>query len=324
MGTPAIALIGDVGGTNARFALGDLDQTRIHGLRIYHSHDFADSRSAIERFLEDSKLPAAPQVAVIAAAGPVKDGSVHMTNLNWTLSEDAFPALGIPLARLVNDFAALGLATPLLGPADLHQVGRVGSPSHDTTVAVIGPGTGFGACALVREQGKTVTLASEGGHASFAPGDDCEREILRILAGRFGHVSIERILSGQGLVNLHGALAECDGRAADDSDPALITQKALAGEEPYLGTVQRFCAILGSVAGDFALAYGATGGVFLAGGIAPRIRPLLDRSDFRARFEAKGRFAHYLRAIPTNVIVHTDTALLGALALAQQFARTTR
>lgn len=191
-----------------------------------------------------------------------------------------------------------------------------------STIAVIGPGTGFGASALVRGGGQVIAMATEGGHASFAPDDDVEREILRVLAAEFAHVSVERVLSGPGLKTLHGALNAIDGISESIEDPAEITERALRGETPFARTLDRFCAILGSVAGDFALYYGARSGVYIAGGIAPSILPILERSAFRRRFEAKGRFQSYLSAIPTNVIVHEHAAFLGAAEFARQLAAT--
>ena len=319
------ALIGDVGGTTARFALADLAQTppKISNIRDYPSRAYAQSCDAIRAYLDDSKSFPFPGVAVIAVAGPIENGAVRFTNLGWTISQAELNELGIPHAMLLNDFEALALSTLRLEAGDLHALGNAGEGIADGTVAIIGPGTGFGASALVRGGGHAVAMATEGGHASFAPADETECEILRLLARKFPHVSIERILSGPGLQNLHEALDEIDGIADGTHEPDEITRRALAGEATFLRTLQRFCAILGSVAGDVALSYGARGGVFIAGGIAPAILPFLEKSEFRSRFEAKGRFGAYLRAIPTRVILHDHAAFLGAAERAHQFATET-
>jgi glucokinase len=314
-------LVGDVGGTNARFALADLSQTpsAILQVRDCSSRAHASILESVLAYLDDADLAVRPASAVIAAAGPIADGTVHFTNLGTTRSETQLRDAGFARARLVNDFEALALAMPHLGAQDAHAIGAVTAASRAKPIAVIGPGTGFGAAALLPWNGQNIALPGEGGHASFAPADESEREILRVLARRYSHVSIERVLSGPGLCNLHAALLALDGVAAEASDPAEITRRGVAGEEPYRRTVQRFCAILGSVAGDFALCYGAQGGVYIAGGIAPSILGALDTSEFRQRFEAKGRFREYLRAIPTFVVTRNHAALLGAAELAREW-----
>jgi glucokinase len=225
---------------------------------------------------------------------------------------------GFAQARLINDFSALALAIPLLGPADVHGIGPLAEPQSENPIAVIGPGTGFGAAILMpRGDGAPIVVATEGGHASLAPEGETEIGILRILAREHGHVSLERVLSGAGLCNIHRALAEIDGRNPEEIDAPTITKRALAGEPQHLRTVERFCAMLGAAAGNFALSYGALGGVFVAGGIAPEMLAIIERSEFRRRFEAKGRFEAYLRKIPTKIILHPDMALLGAASLAR-------
>ncbi len=300
-GTPT-ALVGDIGGTNARFALADVSGKRpaISQIREYPSKNYKSGGDAVRTYLAD--VGAEPSIAVIAVAGPVTEGAVHFTNLGWTFSEDEILHLGFAKAQLLNDFEALALSTQHIAPEKLKLLGepvRIGRTQGSTTVAVIGPGTGFGASALLRHDGTTTAIAAEGGHASFAPGDDVEREILRVMARKFSHVSIERILSGPGLQNLHAALNEIEGVTTEPESPMEITERALKGEQTFMRTLLRFCAILGSVAGDFALYYGARGGLYIAGGISPSILQIVDKSDFRARFEAKGRFKTYLAPIPT-------------------------
>ena len=201
------------------------------------------------------------------------------------------------------------------------ELASLGGPAQGdphAAIALVGPGTGFGVSALARDaHGREMALPSEGGHACFAPGDEIEDEILRILRRRYDRVSIERLICGPGLLNLHRALAEIDGRETHIDDPAQITAQALNDpNSPCGATLARFCAMLGAVAGDIALTTGARGGVYIAGGIAPRILPFIQASPFRRRFERKGRFQDYMAAIPTKVILHRHAALLGAARVA--------
>jgi len=315
------ALVGDIGGTNARFALADVSggRPRISDIREYPSKNYASGGDAVRAYLADVK--AMPKVAAIAVAGPITQGAVHFTNLGWTFTETELLGLGFQKSHLLNDFEALALATQHFAPEELHLLGSTRDGQPDSTVAVIGPGTGFGASALVRGRGHAIALAAEGGHASFAPCDEIEREILAVLARKYDRVSIERVLSGPGLLNLHGALNEIEGVKDDARLPAEITERALKGEALCARTVRRFVLILGSVAGDFALIYGARGGVFIAGGISPTVLALFNVDEFRERFEGKGRFQSYLAAIPTQVILYGYAAFLGAADHARRLVK---
>lgn len=311
-------LVGDVGGTNARFALSRM----VDGVpRVEHHESFP--AEAHPTFLDGVRAflagcDARPDGGVIAVAGPVTDGFIDLTNSPWRVSEAELASLGVGPIRLINDFEALAWAAPLLQGDDLAHLGGPATGYSRHTLAVLGPGTGFGVSALARDpRGSAVALASEGGHVDFPPADAIEDEVLRILRRRYTRVSIERLVCGPGLVNLHRALAEIDGRPTAIDDPAEITRDALADPRgPCGATLARFCAILGSVAGDVALTTGARGGVYIAGGIAPRILGFLKASPFRERFEQKGRFTPYMQAIPTWVILHRQAALLGAARVA--------
>ena len=308
-----LGLVGDIGGTNARFALVEFDgpDPRLIEPTTYKGADYAKAEDAIKEYLDKVGVRH-PDQAVVAVAGPIDHGSVHMTNLDWLISEDSLRRVGgFRQATLINDFTAQALAAPRLSPKDLRQIGPLPT-SGEGNLAILGPGTGFGAAGMMRRQGVETPLTTEGGHIAFAPTDEVEIEILRTLTKRFGRVSVERILSGPGMENLHMALAEAEGRKVAPLPARQITERALEGCGDGLATVHRFCAILGSVAGDLALALGARGGVFIAGGIAPRIIDLLKAGPFRDRFEAKGRFVSYMAAIPTHVILHPHTALIGA------------
>ncbi len=300
-------LVGDIGGTNARFGLARLGGDTVEAIGEYHVADFPQANDAIAAYLKATGQT--PAHAAIAVAGPVIAGAIDFTNSDWVLSEDGLRRMGFAHARLLNDFAALALAAPRLRGADLHRLGHQAEGEANGTLVVLGPGTGFGVSGLAA--GKTV-VSSEGGHAAFAPGDEVEDEILRLLRQEHGRVSIERILSGPGICSLHRCLARIEGRDVAAEDPAAITKSALAGDPASLNTLMRFCGILGAVAGDLALSFGATGGVYIAGGIPPRILELLDASTFRARFEDKGRFKDYQARIPTQIIVHPYAALVGA------------
>jgi glucokinase len=315
----AQAIVGDFGGTNVRLALADLSQDVpvIGDVRHYHSKDFAQAPDTILAYRKETECSAS--VIAIAAAGPVNGGRVHFTNLGWSLSEADLKTMGFFAARVINDFVAVALATPFLTSNDVHQIGP-GTPDKHLNVAVMGPGTGFGASALVMDNDNACAMAAESGHASFAPEDDLEIEILKFIRARFGHVSIERVLSGPGLRNIHDALNQLEGRDEIIEGPEEITRRALGGDAWSLRTLKRFCAILGSVAGNLALTYGALGGVYIAGGIAPDILAILDQSDFRRRFESKGRFVEYLKPIATCVITRADVAFLGSARAAADAA----
>jgi glucokinase len=306
-------LVGDVGGTNCRFAMTDVGaEGALIDPRGFEREGYDTLEAAIDHYLDGR---ASPAEAVIAVAGPVIDGRADLTNGRWKMSDSALVAHGFRRARLINDYEALALSVRRLRPADLADIGDVRAGKG--TVAIIGAGTGLGVGALVRDaKGETVAV-TEGGHIAFAPTDETEVAILGILTARFGRVSVERLLSGPGLVNIYEALARLDGIEALDLSPEDVVHRAAHGEDRQCEqALDRFCRIYGAVAGDFALAFGATGGVYLGGGIAPRLIDTLRKSGFRQAFEAKGRFRDYCSAIPTKIILHPHAALLGAAAAA--------
>ena len=303
-------LVGDIGGTHARFALVTQGVPELR--RTYLCAHFPTILEAIESYLAEVKPKARPARIALAVAGPVLDGSIDFTNNGWRVSERELLAAGFERARLVNDFAALAMGIPYIGPNVLTWLGGPTETRPVGTVAVLGPGTGFGVAALAREGDRNIVVTTEAGHVSFAPTDEIEMEVLRILSGRFGRVSVERLLSGPGLANLHAALGAIAGRSVAALDPAAITQQARAGDTDCLATVDRFCAILGSVAGDLALSFGAHGGVYIAGGVAEKLAEFLPASQFRQRFEAKGRFVSYQQSISTWLLATADVAFVGA------------
>lgn len=307
-------LVGDVGGTNARFALAHVEggEIRLEAPASFKAADYPAGIDAVRAFLDQAGER--PQLAVIAAAGPIENGAVEFTNnLGWRFSEaELRRACGFSAARLINDFTAQALAIDHFRPADLHRIGPDVQAAPRATAVILGPGTGFGAGARVDDGTARAIVTGEGGHSGFAPGDEVELDIVRLLMKKFGRVSVERLVSGPGLLNLYQALAELQGEAAVCERPDQVTAEALAGTPLAKAALDRFCAILGSVAGDFALAIGARGGVYVAGGIAPGILPTLGASAFRARFESKGRMSDYLKPIPTHVVTAPHAALIGS------------
>jgi len=319
MSEDARVLVGDIGGTHARFAVVDTGATpwRI-GDRIDLETGFPDFATSLRAYLERAGLASLPRAAAVAVAGPVTAGRVVLTNRQWAFSEGDLRGFGFADALLINDFATLAFAVGALPAGSFHTIGPDLPGLESEPISVIGAGTGFGAACLARFHGRAVPVATEGGHAGFAPSTAREAAVLGILARRFDHVSIERVLSGPGLENLYSALAELDGRKAEELSAAEITARR---ESDGRDAVDMFCAIYGTVAGDFALCHGARGGVFIAGGIAQKIEPVLAASAFRARFEAKGRMSGYVNTIPTRLILSEDTTFLGAANASLEFRR---
>jgi len=315
-------LVGDVGGTNARFALVD-SQGHIRNPRSFACKDYPSLDAIVTEYIETTVGKKRPPKAVIAVAGPVLDGEIEFTNLDWRVSEgDLLAHFEFEAVELINDFAAQALACPLLEGADLRPLGSIlPKGPHDCPMLALGAGTGFGVAALVRSERGDVALATEGGHAAFAPTDDLELEVLKRLMGKYGRVSIERLLSGQGLYELYAALADIKGRPAALADEVEVTKEGLVGDPLAGETLDRFGGILGAVAGDLALTFGARGGVFISGGIAPRIAERLAAGTFRKRFEDKGRLADYVATIPTYLVLHPYPAIVGAARELEQMER---
>jgi glucokinase len=313
-------LVGDVGGTHARFAVVDVSnsQWRITR-RLDLETDFALFEDAVRACLD--RVGSSPSAASIAVAGPVTSGSVSFTNRGWHASEDSLKRLGFRHVLLINDFAALAFGVLGLDGRQLRAIGPELVGLEDEPISIVGAGTGFGVSCLARFRGRQVPIATEGGHIGFAPLNRRECDVLRILDKRFGRVSVERILSGPGLSNLHAALGEIDGHAVEAVDAAEIQTRAETGDRLSLESVTMFCAVFGSVAGDIALAHGARGGVFIAGGVAQKMERHLVAGPFRQRFESKGRLEYYVKPIPTQLIMSEDVAFLGAARASLEFRK---
>lgn len=308
-------LVGDVGGTNARFAWVGAAGGAPAQVAAYRCAEHASLQEALQRYLNEKALPV-PRWASIGIANPVTGDQVRMTNHDWAFSiEQVRRQFGLARLLIINDFTALALALPALPASDLRQVGS-GRAVAGAPIALLGAGTGLGVSGLLplADGRGEVPVNGEGGHVTLAPVDPLEQAVVAVLQRRFGHASAERALSGPGLENLHAALLEVDGVAAPALNAAAITAAALDGTDPRCGrAVDLFLALLGTVAGNLALTLGARGGLYIGGGIVPRLGERVDASLFRHRFEAKGRFTDYLRAIPTLVVqARTSPALLGA------------
>lgn len=308
-----INLIADIGGTNARFAIMTPDG-QISKAQTLACADYRDPAHAAKSYLASMALPA-PSQACFAFACPTHDDRIRMTNNGWDFSRARTKEqLGLQRLEIINDFMALALSLPYLTADSLQQVGGIRQVGK-LPVGVVGPGTGLGVSGLVPHKGGWIPLDSEGGHASLAVSGSRETRMLHHLEQHYGRVSAERVLSGPGLKAIYGALCAIDAVATEELAPSDVLARALSGDDPLcLETLNIFCALLGGFAGDFALTLGARGGIYIGGGIVPRLGDFLLHSDFRRRFEDKGRLSGYVAAIPCHVITADYPALTGAAA----------
>jgi glucokinase len=306
-------LLADIGGTKARFAW--LATGRLGEVTSFPVADYSGIEDALGAFMSSQPEGAAIKDALLAVAGPVQARSVTLTNSGWRIdADDLCRRFGFERVELINDHAALALSLPHFTPADVRPLGQ-GHPRPHAPAAVVGPGTGLGVAALIHKGGLEGVLQTEGGHVTFAGADRREDAVIQFLRDRTRHVSAERILSGPGIVNLYEAISAVDGLIGPTRTASEITQAAITRSCPLSqATLSMFSAMLGTFAGNVALTFGAQGGVYIAGGIAPNIVDYLSRSPFRERFEAKGRFRSYLCAVPSYVITRPDPAFLGMQA----------
>ncbi len=327
MATPTSAqglpwLVGDIGGTNARLGWVSRVGGPVEQVRTLPVAAHATPADAVRAYLAGLGPEAGtPRRAALAVATAVGSDEVVLTNSAWRFSCRALQtALGLERLLVLNDFEALALSLPRLNAAQLRPIGAA-PPHADGTLAVIGPGTGLGVAGVTRCRQGWLALPGEGGHATLAPADEFESAVLAAARTRFAHVSAERLLSGIGLPVLQMAVAEALGQAAELLPAEQIVERGLSGADPVCErTVDTFCAMLGGFAGSVALTLGARGGVYVGGGIVPRLGERFFTSRFRERFEAKGRFQTYLRAIPTALITDTLAALTGAAVAIEQDA----
>ena len=308
-------LVGDIGGTNARFAVAD--DGVVGEIVILPTKDHPTFEAAVRAYLSGRADQRPIAEAAFAIAGPVDGDRIAFTNRDWQFSiRELQGRLGLDRLDVINDFTANALALPYLRPADVDQVGG-GNPVPERPVGILGPGTGLGVSGLVWTRSGWVALAGEGGHATLPATNEREARAIDRLRATHGHVSAERVLSGGGLLDLYRALAALDGAPERARTPAEVTETAQNDSDAVAReTLDMFCAMLGTIAGNLALTLGAQGGLYIAGGIVPRLGAAFARSPFRARFEAKGRFQLYLAAIPTWVVQHKALAMVGLANLA--------
>lgn len=315
MTTPSFPrLLGDVGGTNVRLAWQALPGAPLTDIARDLCANHASLQAAIAHYLQVHHKPT-PRACAIGIANPIVGDHVRMTNHHWSFSIAGLQAdLQVDHLVVINDFTAIALALPALPGTALRRIGG-GDGDPAAARAILGPGTGLGVAGLVPAAASGAAVVSgEGGHVTLAASTDDEAAVIRQLRERFGHASAERALSGPGLVNLHAAVCALEQRHNTPLQPADVIARGRDGSDPACRkALDHFCALLGSVAGNLALTLGARGGVYIGGGIVPRLGDALERSAFRARFDGKGRFRDYLQAIPVYVIDAAESpALIGA------------
>ncbi|MGX4641530.1 glucokinase [Massilia sp. SYSU DXS3249] len=310
-------LLADIGGTNARFAL-ELAPGRFEQVQVLGCGDHPTLADAVRVYLASPEVAAAGQVrhAAVAIANPVDGDQIRMTNHHWQFSIEALRLeLGFETLLVVNDFYALARSLPHLRDGDKVKIGG-GEPRSGAPLGLLGAGTGLGVSGLIPAGASWTALSSEGGHVSFSPANETEVAILQYAWREFEHVSAERFLSGAGVELIHRALSDVLGQPAANLSAPEISRRALAGECPLSNQVlDVFCGMLGTVAGNLAVTLGAQGGVYIGGGIVPRLGERFAASPFRRRFEQKGRFQSYLAAVPTYVITAEYPAFLGVSAI---------
>ncbi len=326
MADPSL-LIGDIGGTNARFAMADKNAPGFADELTLQCADFDSAEAAIRHYLESAGA-ASPDVICLAAAGPIVDERVRFTNNPWSIAADELAVdFSSSAVRLLNDFEAIAYSIPFLSkedclPIDLPDPKPL--PEQDYMVGILGPGTGLGAVGLRKHGEHLLPIPSEASHAGFSPESQVQLDILSMLRERFDRVSAERLVSGPGLENIYWALTRIHGDKRPQLSAAEIFVRAKANSESRSSeAVHLFFEVLGQVAGDLALTLGAENGIYVAGGIAKRYPELLANSGFRTGFESKGRHRFIMERIPTQLIMHPQPGLLGASYVALELFRGT-
>lgn len=311
------ALVGDVGGTNARLALCELKTGLISHTKTFSTSSYKNLETVINFYLNKQKEKI--QDSSIAIACPVTNNWIEMTNHNWAFSITQMKTtLKLRNLEVINDFTAVSMAIPMLSTIDLIQFGGK-TAIKNYPIVVYGAGTGLGVAHLFYVDKRWISFPGEGGHVDFAPNSEEEDLILEVLRSELGHVSAERLLSGMGLVNLYRAIVKSDKRIPENLKPQDITHRALSDIcIDSRRALSLFCIIMGRFGGNLALTMGAFGGVYIAGGIVPRFLDFFKSSGFRTAFEDKGRFKNYLKKIPVYMIKHDYPGLLGAGAYLRQ------
>ena len=310
-------LVADIGGTNARFSVVHHGERR-DAIHLHYSvKDYPEFYKVIEIVIEElrefSGLTSAPNQVCFAVACPADSESITFTNSHWKFfREDLKRKLNCRELYIINDFEAFAHGVSELALKDLLSIGS-GLANPEKPKAILGAGTGLGVAALMPHSCGYEVISSEGGHIDFAPVTDLQIDVLRRLLDSYQRVSFERLLSGKGMLNIYSALSEINGVGHSLGHPSEVVRYALEGRDPIaIQTLDLFCEVMGSMAGNLALTYGAKGGVFIAGGIVPRFENFFVNSRFRHFFEKKGRFSEYLQSIPTYLVSRPDLGLVGA------------
>jgi glucokinase len=315
---PYPVLVSDVGGTNARFACIATEGGQVSPIIRLSTEKFPDFSTAARAAIAQGGFPR-PRSLLVGAAGPLTGRTATLTNANWTIDGPATAAaLELQQGILLNDFETLSLCLPTLGAADLEPVGAVRAATPGGARLVVGPGTGLGVGALLNAGGRYLPAPSEGGHAGMGAESLEELTLLGLFGAREQRVQAEMLLAGPALRAMFGAQAQMAGQTRADADPAAILASALRGDDPVAcAAVLRQIDLIARFCGDMALTFLATGGVYLAGGMLPRFRPLIDPVAFRATFERNARMQALLTRIPVWLITAEEPALLGLAALAR-------
>lgn len=321
--TQVINLVADIGGTNIRLAITDKNNNILQ-IETYQCQDFPHLTNVIHHYLKEKSLLNATVNACLAIACPVDTDSISMTNLPWKFSQKQLKEdLNLNSLTLINDYTAIAMAIPLLNNQQKIKIGR-GETADKQPIAVCGPGTGLGVANLVNINNHWYCLGGEGGHTDFAPVDKLDVKIFQQLKTTKKRLSYEQLLSGYGLEQIYQALVVINNQESAGAEPTKLSAKQIS-TQAIAGTcttcqqaLSQFCKVLGSFAGNLALTTGSFGGVYIAGGIVPRFTEYLESSEFRERFETKGRMSHLNEGIPTYVITESQPGLIGAAAYLNQ------
>ena len=314
----SINLVADIGGTNIRLGIADATG-ELRALTVYQCRDFDGLAAVLSKYINDNALNGKSINACLAIACPVDNDEISMTNLPWSFSQSAIKAqLKLNKLLLINDYTAIAHAVPYLSDDQKVKIGR-GEVVNGRPISICGPGTGLGVANVVPSGDTWISLGGEGGHVDFAPIDAVEQHILNFLLKKYSHVSYEQLLSGLGIEQIYQALCDFHGESAKEYSAKDISGNAVANScARCVETLQQFCKTLGSFAGNLSLNLGSFAGVYIAGGIAPRFIEFIKNSDFRARFEEKGRLSGFNENIPTYIITESQPGIIGALAYLRQ------
>ncbi|MGJ8693176.1 MAG: glucokinase [Thalassotalea sp.] len=316
--TDSINLVADIGGTNIRLGLADATGD-ISALTVFQCREYDGLADVLTKYIADNGIEDKTINACLAIACPVDNDLISMTNLPWTFSKSAIKAaLKLNKLILINDYTAIAHSVPYLTDDQKVQIGA-GEVVNGRPISICGPGTGLGVANIVPNGDAWISLGGEGGHVDFAPIDKVEQHILNFLLKKYSHVSYEQLLSGLGIEQIYQALCDFHGESAKNYSAKDISSNAVANScARCVETLAQFCKTLGSFAGNLSLNLGSFAGVYIAGGIAPRFIDFIKNSDFRTRFEEKGRLSGFNKNIPTYIITETQPGILGALAYLRQ------